>query len=249
MNPSIFIYYLILLLLTFAGGSFPIFKKNWKGKYLGLLLVFSAAFLLGITFLHLIPDAVENLGVYSGVLMFCGFFVQQIVQRWTHGVEHGHDSINHHHHHHEHEGNAVFWPVFWGLSIHAFSEGLPLGIHYADPHTLPSLALAIALHKIPEAMLVMALYLAKGKSKMSSIFLLLLFSLITPFSALVSLILGNYFTTVGIILQWCIPVIAGVFIQIATTIFYESSSHSHFLKWQKWLVVVAGAGVAMLSLL
>lgn len=252
MNTSIIIYYLILFLLTFAGGSLPVFNKNWEGKYLGLLLAFSASFLLGITFLHLIPDAVESLGVYSGILMFGGFFLQQIVQRWTHGVEHGHHSVSHsqhHHHHHENDGSPIFWPIFWGLAIHAFSEGLPLGIHYADPTTLPSLALAIGLHKIPEAMLVMALYLAKGRSKGNSILLLLLFSLITPFSAVTAMILGNYFAAVAVVLQWCIPVIAGIFIQIATTIFYESSSHSHILKWQKWFVIIAGAGVAMVSLL
>lgn len=246
-------YYLLLFALTFLGGYVPIVYKYWKGRYIGLLLTFSAAFLLGITFLHLIPDALEHLGTYSGILLLAGFFVQQIVQQFTQGFEHGHHHTHDHHHTHNYQknenGEALFWPVFLGLSIHAFSEGLPLGIHYTDAATLPALVLAIGLHKIPEAMLVIALYRATGHSKWKSIFVLILFAAITPLSAVIALVLGNYFSIVSVVLQWCIPFIAGIFIQIATTVFYENSSQEHVLKWQKWLMVLLGAGVAMISLL
>ncbi|HET8574138.1 MAG TPA: ZIP family metal transporter [Edaphocola sp.] len=248
MKTNFLLYYLILLLITFVGGAVPLVSKHWHGRYIGLLLTFSAAFLLGITLLHLMPDGVARLGHYAGMLMLAGFFAQQIIQRYTHGLEHGH-----HHARVEHDGthghHGMIWPVFIGLVIHAFSEGLPLGISYADTTTLPSLVLAIGLHKVPEVILVVTLFLADGKSKLECFLWLVLFSLLTPLSAFVAHVLGSNFSVAQTILHWCIPLVAGVFIQISTTIFYENASKAHEFKWLKWLMIALGIGISLLSLL
>lgn len=248
MKTNFLLYYLILLLITFVGGAVPLVKKHWHGRYISLLLTFSAAFLLGITLLHLMPDGVARLGHYAGMLMLAGFFAQQIIQKYTHGLEHGH-------HHaavekgsgHSHHG--MVWPVFIGLVIHAFSEGLPLGVSYADATTLPALVLAIGLHKVPEVILVVTLFLTDGKSKLECFLWLILFSLLTPLSALLAHVLGSNFAGAQIFLYWCIPFVAGVFIQISTTIFYENASKEHQFKGLKWLMIALGIGVSLLSLI
>lgn len=248
MKTPFLLYYLILWLLTFVGGVVPLVKKRWDGRYIGLLLTFSAAFLLGITLLHLMPDSVERLGHYGGMLMLAGFFAQQIIQKYTHGLEHGHhhvqsrDKDGHSHH-------GMVWPVFIGLVIHAFSEGLPLGVSYTDANTLPSLVLAIGLHKVPEVILVVTLFLTDGKSKMECVLWLLLFSLLTPLAAFLAHVLGNSFAGVQTFLHWSIPFIAGVFIQISTTIFYENANKDHAFKWLKWLMIALGIGVSLLSVI
>lgn len=223
----------------------PLFYKKWRGKYIDALLTFSASFLLGITCLHLIPDSVSRMGHYAGILLLAGFFSQQIVQRLSHGLEHGHS--------HSIDGisptKAIAWSIFIGLAVHAFSEGLPLGIIYPDKSTLPSLVLAIGLHKIPEIILVVSLFLTVGYSRLKSFLWLLLFSLLTPLAALAALYLGLRFHVVAEFLPWCIPFVAGVFIQISTTIFYENSSKSHQFKKGNWLIILAGLGISMLSLI
>lgn len=248
MKTPFLLYYLILLLITFVGGAVPLVKKHWHGRYIGLLLTFSAAFLLGITFLHLIPDGVALLGHRASMLTLAGFFAQQIIQKFTHGLEHGHHHIKVGHDDvHGHHG--MVWPVFIGLVIHAFSEGLPLGVSYADASTLPSLVLAIGLHKVPEVILVVTLFLTDGKSKLECFFWLLLFSLLTPLAAFLAHVLGNSFAGVQTFLHWCIPFIAGVFIQISTTIFNENATKDHAIKWQKWLMIALGIGVSLLSVI
>lgn len=246
------LYFLLLFLLTFTGGSLPVFYKRWEGKYLELLLAFSAAFLLGITLCHLLPDGYKSTGFYAFLLLVAGYFSQQLIQRLTQGMEHGHSiAVHNHHSAHGHTlmGNVAFWPVFWGLAIHAFSEGLPLGIHYPDKHTLPALAVAIGLHKIPEAMLVVALFLSKKTNRLKALLLLAFFAAITPLSGWLAGLLGNYFETVAVVLQWCIPFVAGIFIQIAFTIFYEMKGNTEMLYWQKWLAILGGIGVSLISLL
>lgn len=206
------------------------------------LLAFSGSFLLGITILHLIPENIEVLGHHAGWLILSGFFLQQIIQRFTHGMEHGHL------HTHEHQALHVL-PVFFGLGFHAFSEGIPLGTTYTDQNTLPSLYLAVALHKLPEAMLITSAVLFSTKSKNKAWLSMMLFATITPVASLLSYYIGNQFNIVADIVTYCIPVVAGSFLHIATTIFFESGTKSHEMNSKKWLAILLGVGLAMLTLI
>ncbi|MFA6058205.1 MAG: ZIP family metal transporter [Taibaiella sp.] len=238
------IYNLFLFLITVAGGSFPLWNRSWNEQKMKYLLAFSGSFLLGITLLHLVPETMEKAGHKAGMFILCGFFLQQMIQRFTHGVEHGHAHIDDHHHH------VPILPVFAGLAIHAFSEGLPLGIHYSDQATLPSLYAAIALHKLPEAMLITSLISAGNKANKNKAWLLLIiFSAITPVAGILTAALGARYSIVHNFVDLCIPIIAGAFIHIATTIFFESGTKSHDMNWKKWSSVLLGIGFALITLL
>lgn len=237
------IYSLILFLITLAGGSFPLWNRNWDEKKMNYLLAFSGSFLLGITLLHLLPEIFQTTGHKAGLYILLGFFLQQAIQRFTHGVEHGHHHLGEHHH-------VNIWPVFAGLAFHALSEGLPLGMTYSDPNTLPSLFVAIAFHKLPEAMLITSLIIAghhSGKKKAWS--LLVLFALLTPVAGILTHEIGSVSSSFAAIVPLCIPVIAGSFIHISTTIFFESGTKSHDMNWKKWTAILLGIGFSMFSLL
>lgn len=236
-------YNLVLFVLTLAGGSVPLWYRNWNEQRMKYLLAFSGSFLLSVTLLHLIPETVEHSGHNAGILILAGFFLQQIIQRFTHGVEHGHAHIGGDHHH------VSVWPVFTGLAVHAFSEGLPLGISYLDPATLPSLFIAIAFHKLPEAMLITSLVYAGTGSRQKAWMLAVIFSLITPAAGMLTAFLGQKFSGVTQLVTWCVPLIAGAFIHIATTIFFESGTKTHDMNPKKWLAMLGGIGLALLTLL
>lgn len=240
----IFVYNAILFLVTLVGGAMPLWSKEWTEQRMKYLLAFSGSFLLSVTFLHLIPESIEHIGPFSGFLLVCGFFLQQFFQKFTHGVEHGHKHVVNH----VHAGIPV-WSVFWGLALHAFAEGLPLGIFYSESVILPSLFLAIALHKLPEAMLIISLFYQHNRNKKQTWIILVLFSLITPFSSLAAYLIGYQFAVVEQIIQWIVPLIAGAFIHISTTIFFESGTKAHDMTIKKWMVVLLGVGFGMLSLL
>lgn len=248
VSSMVFFYNVILFLVTFLGGSAPLWSRGWTEQRMKYLLAFSGSFLLGITFLHLVPETIAHLGNAAGILLLAGFFGQQFVQRFTHGVEHGHAHIVTGEKH-RHTQYVAIWPLFTGLAIHAFSEGLPLGVSYTEPTVLPSLFLAIALHKLPEAMLIISLFYHQNKSKIHSVIILCLFSLITPFSSLFSYIIGAEFAMAELIIQWCLPLIAGAFIHIAATIFFESGTKAHEMNGRKWLSILSGIGFALLTLL
>lgn len=239
----ILIFNFLLFITTFLGGSVPIWSKLWDSKWMHYLLALSGSFLLSITFLHLIPESVYHLDARAGLLLLAGFFLQQVIQRLTHGLEHGHVHFNSHS-----ETGIRVWPVFAGLLIHAFSEGIPLGMVYADENVLPTLFLAISVHKLPEAMLLIALIHQRLKSRRKAWVFLFFFSLVTPVASLLSFYLGAYFNVVHTLLHYLIPVIAGVFIHIGTTIFFESGTRSHEMTWRKWVAMLLGIALGILSI-
>lgn len=239
----LFLYNLFLFLVTFAGGSLPLWVKWMDERRMHYLLAFSGSFLLSVTFLHLLPETFEELNTAAGVYLLIGFFLQLLIQRITHGMEHGHAHI----HPHEHGHQVALMPVLAGLSLHAAMDGLPLGFHYRIQSTEPSLYLAIAVHKLPEAMLIASLVSAV-RNRSNALVTLLIFSAITPVTAMLAQYAGEHYHAMSKAVSILIPVVAGAFIHIATTIFFESGTKQHMLTWQKLTAMLAGVGMAFLTL-
>lgn len=242
----IIVYAIILFLATLVGGSIPLWRKNWNPSHLQYLLAFSGAFLLGITLLHLIPETLAHGTSNAPILILFGFFLQLFFQRITHGMEHGHFHAEQEHNH----KSSLHISLLIGMGIHAFSEGLPLGIPYHDESIVPALFAAIGIHKIPEAMLIASMiYINTHHNKNKTFLYLCIFAAITPISAIVTYILDSNVTQLQPIINWCIPIIAGSFLHIATTILYESGTQKHKMKAKKWMIVLLGVGLAYISTL
>ncbi len=184
------------------------------------------------------------MGAKAGLLTLIGFFLQLIIQRVTHGIEHGHIHV----HEHDPQHRVILTPIILGLTIHAFMEGLPLGFNYSMRSTEPSLYLAIAGHKIPEAILLTTL-VSSQKTSTSALITLLLFSSLTPAAAYLASILGEHSKIISDTVMYLIPVVAGSFIHIATTIFFESGTKQHMLTWQKTIAILLGVGIGLATLL
>jgi zinc transporter ZupT len=248
------IYLLLIFLAAFAGGAVPLWRRRIPRETMTYLLTFTGAFLLGITVLHLLPESFEALGKKAGLYMLAGFFLQVFLQRWSHGLEHGHGytpvkshgdgasatlAVSH--------GSALSLIV--GLSVHAFMAGLPLGFTYSDLSTLPSLALGILLHKMPEALTLMTMLVALQFSRKKNWLLLVLFSLVTPAGALLALALNVNFAVMDTLLLYIIAIVAGAFLHISTTIFFESGTRHHELNRGKIISMVLGLILSSLTLL
>jgi zinc transporter ZupT len=232
---------IFLVAASLAGGSIPLMFKGISDKRMQALLAFSGAFLLGITCLHLAPESFQELGGKAGLYLLLGFFLQLFIQNLTHGTEHGHTHIHTHDHH------IPIGSILFGMTVHAFMEGLPLGFHYRHEATEPALYLAVAAHKLPEAMLVASL-VASTRGRSRAWLVLLVFSLVTPVAGLIANQLGVRYYFVSRLVTALIPIVAGSFLHIATTIFYESGTRQHHLTWQKILSMALGVGMALVTL-
>jgi zinc transporter ZupT len=235
------LYFLGLFIVTIIGGSIPFWIKEIKPFWITLLLACSGSFLLGITLLHLVPETFTDLGSKVGIYIFAGFFLQFILQKFTHGVEHGHVCG------HGHDAIAVF-PILVGLSVHAFMEGIPLGYHYHnDGSTLSSIFMGVFAHKMPEAITLSSL-LVVSNSKNKWLYLIA-FALMSPLAGLMANHFGVKYYFVSHVLTYIIPVVAGAFLHISTTILFESGTQHHSMSKQKSLAILVGVGLALLTLM
>jgi len=233
-------YFLLFITIIISGTSVFAFKKVNPG-FLKMLLSFSGAYLFALTVLHLIPEVYESGGKNIGIFIFIGFFIQIILEFFSEGIEHGHIHI------HKNQNAAFPYGVMIGLCLHSFLEGMPLVQNFSDPGTQKSLLAGIILHHVPVAIALMTMLIQSGLSKSSSLFYLTLFALMCPLGAFT----GNYFNHSGIqdislLFDRVMAVVIGIFLHISTTILFESNQ-SHRFNYLKLLIIILGAGLAMLS--
>lgn len=238
----VFIFNLSLFLVTFIGALLPnLRKRTYNEDVFNRLLLFAGAFLFAVCLSHLIPESVVHYGTgYSGILIVVGFFAQFIIQHFSHGVDHGHRC-------HHLEDKKYIWSLFLAMALHSFFEGLPLSTGFFSMNSLIPVYLAIALHKIPSAMIIYNIFYNASKDKKYSVWVTFLFSLITPVAALIGYVLSKNITYFDSVIPYIIPLVAGSLLQIATTIFFEASGKHHIITRTKWIVIILGAGIGCMS--
>ncbi len=146
--------YLILILAVGFGFGIVFFLKP-KKKQIQILLSFSGAYLLSVTVLHLLPEVFESAYNNIGLFILLGVVFQTILEYLSKGAEHGHI------HSHDFDRN-VPWLLLISLSIHAFFEGMPLGLEGSQ-----NILWAIVIHKIPIA-IILAVFLKNSKLSIES---------------------------------------------------------------------------------
>src|SRR6478735_214527 len=147
---------LVLFLTPLLSGLAIYLLPAGRTRNFKLLLVFAGAYLFSITVIHILPELyIQNSEVeLIGLFVLAGFFLQQLLEYFTSGIEHGHIHTNehdHHHSHHHHQISAIV--LLTALCVHAFLEGAML----AEPANIPyqydvnAILLGIALHRAPAA--------------------------------------------------------------------------------------------------
>ncbi len=237
----------ILIGSALLGGVLSLQYSNKKKLNYSLILAFSGAYLFSITIIHILPELFSNAANagQTGLFVLAGFFLQQILEIFTAGAEHGHVHPTDQQHKHK-SGLAI--SLLIGLSVHSLLEGSLLTHSLVNPAYTNNLAIAIgiALHKLPAAFAMMTILLCYYKTKTKPVLFLVLFTLASPVGLLVSqyAIDTQFFTQQTINILFAI--VSGSFLYISTTIVFESSP-GHQVKWNKLLVLLLGAGVAVLA--
>jgi len=243
------IYFFLIITVLLSGYSLILFKVENK-RLLKLLLAFSGAFLLAISFLNLVPEIYKSqnkTNINIGLFVLLGFVLQLFLELLTKGVEHGHSHSHTHEHEHEHEEELHVAPLglMIGICIHSFLEGMPI-VEKFDPAVQHSLAIGIVIHNIPISFVLMSLFLASGMSKTKSFLMLGIFALMTPLGSILSNFLSQSFiNSIPIYFDVIMGVVVGIFLHVSTSILYETSE-DHQYNRQKFFTVIIGIIIALL---
>ena len=223
----------LLFLSVIAGAIFVELFNPKKGRNIQLLLTFSGAYLLAVSFLHLLPElfwynTTENIGIY----ILSGFVIQILLEYFSQGIEHGHF----------HKSNIIPFSVLISLCLHALLEGIPLGGDLHE-HTHNALLYGIVLHKMPVAIVLMTFFLQSNMRKSRAYLLLFLFAIMAPLGVYA----GNIFGALSAFQDEIMAMVIGIFLHISTTILFESTD-SHKFSFTKILTIIVGATLAIFSL-
>ncbi|HEY3429776.1 MAG TPA: ZIP family metal transporter [Cyclobacteriaceae bacterium] len=243
---------LVLFLVPLLSGLAIYLLPSGKGRNFKLLLVFAGAYLFSITVIHILPELyIQNSEVeLIGLFVLAGFFLQQLLEYFTSGIEHGHihtHSHDHHEHSHSHSHRQVSALVLLtALCVHAFLEGAMLAqpVNVGVQYDINAILLGIALHRAPAAFALMTVLSFQLNSRNKAIPYLVGFSLAAP----IGLFVSTYLVDVEILsatgLTYLYALVSGNFLHISTTIVFESSPEHHF-NARKLTVAILGALVAV----
>jgi zinc transporter ZupT len=240
----------VLFFTPLLAGLMIYLVPTAKGNNFKLLLVFAGSYLFSITVTHILPELyrqhqeVELIGLF----VLAGFFLQQLLEYFTSGVEHGHihthDHHDHGHHHAHHTVSAIV--LLSALCVHAFLEGSMLAqpVNVGFGYDVNAILLGIALHRAPAAFALMTVLASQLHSKKKALPHLIIFSLAAP----VGLLISSYFVESQVLsetgLIYLYALVSGNFLHISTTIVFESSPEHRF-NAKKLAVAIVGALVAV----
>jgi zinc transporter ZupT len=240
---------IVLFFTPLIAGLMVYLVPSAKGSNFKLLLVFAGSYLFAITVTHILPQLyMQNMEVeLIGLFVLAGFFLQQFLEYFTSGVEHGHIHTHDHDHHHSHTHQTVSALVLLAaLCVHAFLEGSMLAqpVTMGFGYDVNAVLLGIALHRAPAAFALMTVLTAQLHSKKRAIPYLVGFSIAAP----IGLLISSYFIESSIMsdtsLIYLYALVSGNFLHISTTIVFESSPEHRFHA-KKLAVAVVGALVAV----
>jgi zinc transporter ZupT len=233
-----------LLIFVFNGLRTATFK---------LILVFAGGYLFAITVVHILPELYltgSETGLI-GLFVLAGFFLQQLLEYYTSGIEHGHLHGAHHHRHdgpeHSHPATVSALVLLVALCVHAFLEGAMLAspADGGPDRDVNAILLGIALHRAPAAFALMTVLSSQLQSQSRAVPYLIAFSVAAPVGLLVSteFVDAAVLSERGLIFLYAL--VSGNFLHISTTIVFESSP-DHRFNARKLAVAVTGALLAVL---
>ncbi|WP_439880771.1 ZIP family metal transporter [Pontibacter sp. MBLB2868] len=237
--------------VVFSGFLVKVFPPH-NTKWLKMALAFSGAYLFTITIIHLLPDVLmesNGSGYGVGYWVLAGFFLQLVLEIFSHGVEHGHI----HHHDHGRVGSMPFL-LLGSLFVHSFLEGSILveqrypavagHAHGGDSFYL--VLLGVTLHHIPAAFALMSVLLFRLENFKKAFLWLLIFALGSPLGIIFSNTVLAQEAPNGLIYTALTGLVAGNFLHISTTILFETSPDHRFNR-NKLVATLLGLVLALIS--
>ena len=213
--------------------------QTQKTEYLKLFLAFSGAFLFSMTAISIIPEVYSHhTHLNVGYFILAGFFLQIIIDLFSHGVEHGH--LHHHH------SDKTPYGIFIALSLHAFLEGMAAGSNLFSENVQSNFVFGIAMHEIPAAFALITILKASKVKKKYVYTWLVVYASMTVLGAVSSSVALNLFDSLEHNMVYLVALVVGVFLHISTTILFENTEDHRFSRF-KLVSIALGVLIALLS--
>ena len=252
----------IFLTATLLGGWAFVLLGQRGLDNLSLILSFGGSFIIGMCFLHLVPESFAA-SSHAGVWVLLGFLIQGLLEYLSKGIEHGHFHTHDHGAHCEgqFQWNRLPWAALGSLALHAALESMPVMDHshhaHHEGHVHGPLALdmidwglvtGLVLHKVPVAMVLMAMMIEQHVPKRTAWIVLMGFGLsplvgMLTFEALFHTMPADL---AAVFPAWMQALVVGILLHIGTTVLFEAGD-GHAFNRKKFMATGVGVAVSLLA--
>lgn len=231
----------LVALVSLCGGAVLWVRESVLRAIVPMLVAMAVGVLLGDAFLHLIPEAAEQLGsVAVGVFTMVGFVLFFAIEK---GVR-----WQHRHEIYTPNSTTVIAPMarmnLVGDAVHNFLDGILIASSFSvDPVLGWATTAAIVMHEIPQELGDIGALLCGGYTPKRALLLNFLCSLTAIFGVVTTLLLGQVVENLHI---YMLPVAAGGFIYIAASDFLPALHRGETLRASMAQVGVVSFGMLLM---
>jgi len=212
---------LAVSLISLIGVLAIALSKKVLDKVLLILVALAGGGLMGGAFLHLIPEAIGEIGheqnqlLYIFLFVILGFVLFLMIEQYLHW--------HHHHHLHQHpdehekccKNKPVTYLILFADGVHNFIDGLIIAASFVvSPSVGIITTIAVALHEIPQEIGDFGVLVYGGFKRGKA----LLFNFLSAAIAIVGGVVGFFLAgRIEDLMVYLLPIAAGGFIYIAAS--------------------------------
>ena len=230
----------IISAIALVGIFTLVLKKDWLNKIILVLVALASGALLGGAFLHLLPEAITELGPNLNVFLylllgFCLFFVLEQFLHW------------HHQHNTKNQTVKPFsYLILISDGVHNLIDGLIIAASFlVNFPTGLTTTIAVSLHEIPQELGDFGVLIHGGMSKSKA----LLYNYISATAAIAGGIIGYFASSITeISIVYLLPFAAGQFIYIAAADLIPEIKHRESLSKSVVHFIAFTAGIVIMLL-
>jgi len=224
-------------------------QRNYK-KFLKYLLALGAGFMLAVTFIDVLPEAIKiwqkragtedgNFLVFPMMLLLAGYLLTQFFEHTIAPHFHLGEEV-----HPDHLISArSAYTAIGGLLIHTFFDGVSISAAAQVDFKVGILVfIAVFLHKFPEGFTIGSMVLAAGKNRKEVLLATSLVGLTTLLGVFVFYLVGD----LGFTLAYALPVASGVTLYVAASDLIPEVNHHGGKRPLVSLSVFAGVALFFL---
>jgi zinc and cadmium transporter len=209
---NLILYGIIGSFIGLGAGALVLWKREQVKRIMTSLLAFAAAAFLGVSFLDLLPEAIESVdephfifvAFLAGITIF--FALERVLMKYFKTHSHTHDE------HEDEHTESLPALIIIGDALHNFLDGIAIAIAYiADPTLGLTAALAIAAHEIPQEVGDFSILLDRGWSSKK----VLLTNIFCGLATFVGIFIGYFAASTFVsYLPYLLALVAGTFTYI-----------------------------------
>ncbi|MFH0928810.1 MAG: ZIP family metal transporter [Candidatus Aenigmatarchaeota archaeon] len=233
----------LISLISFVGVATVLFKQRGLNRIVLYLVSFSVGGLLGDSFIHILPEAIElNTSLTLGSYILLGIMTSFAIEKFIHW-RHCHVPTSKRHPHPFALMNLI------GDGVHNFIDGMIIGASYLTSFNVGvATTLAVMLHEIPQEFGDFGVLLHGGFKRRKALFMNFATALMAVVGTFTSLLL---FSVVDGLTAFLLPFTIGSFIYIASSdlipeLHKETDPKKSLIEL---LMIIAGISFMLLILL